>query len=262
MGQSDKNRKKRKRKRKYNDRYKKKYKKSKTKHYRKNTRKKKPGARMNRLDKINLNRFPEGFKTTILHEKPYIVKIRRLLNTEEIDTILSMAEGKFERSTIVVDGEMVLSNVRTSKTAFITDCGHKEEYSKPIDQILKKVCYLAGCKRSQIESMMVVKYEEGEEYYNHHDFFKPDHIEVIANGGQRTATFFCNLSSLDSEEGGETEFPLIGVKSKPSKGTAIFWWDTTKSGKLLAKTLHRGNPVKAKNKIKYGLNIWVRETGW
>lgn len=219
-------------------------------------------SRLNQLDKIDHSYFPDGFKTTVLHQNPYIVKIRRMLNTDEIRTILQMAEGQFERSTIVVDGEMVFSNVRTSETAFITDNGHQNKYSKTIRRLLKKVCYLAGCKRNQIESLMVVKYGDGEEYYNHHDYFKPEHTEVIADGGQRIATFFCYLTSLDREEGGETEFPLIGVKTKPSKGTAVFWWDTEPSGKLLYKTLHRGNPVKSKDKIKYGLNIWVRQYGW
>ena len=219
-------------------------------------------ARIDRPDKINPARFPSGFKTTVLHQNPYIVKARRMLNTDEIETVLGMAKGKFERSTIVVDGEMVYSNVRTSETAFITDNGHYEEYSAPVNSILKKVCYLAGCERNQVESLMVVKYGEGEEYYNHHDYFKPEHDEVIEDGGQRIATFFCYLTSLDPEEGGETEFPLIGVKAKPSKGTAVFWWDMKPSGKLLTKTLHRGNPVKSQNKTKYGLNIWIREHGW
>lgn len=219
-------------------------------------------ARIDRPDSINPSRFPSGFKTTVLYNNPYIVKVRRMLNTEEIDTVLNMAEGKFERSTIVVDGEMVHSNVRTSETAFITDNGHYDDYSPSVDSILKKVCYLAGCRRNQIESLMVVKYGDGEEYYNHHDYFKPEHEEVIEDGGQRIATFFCYLTSLDPEEGGETEFPLIGVKAKPSKGTSVFWWDMMPSGKLLTKTLHRGNPVRAVNKIKYGLNIWIREHGW
>ena len=217
---------------------------------------------INRLDKINETRFPSGFKTKILHKNPYIVKIRRLLNTKEMEELISMAEGKFERSTIVVDGEMVYSDVRTSETAFITDDGHYEEYSDTIDGILNKICYLTNCKRNQIESLMVVKYSNGEEYYNHHDYFRPEHTEIIEDGGQRIGTFFCYLSSLNPDEGGETEFPLIGVKAKPSKGTGVFWWNVDESGKLLSKTLHRGNPVRSRDKIKYGLNVWIREYGW
>jgi prolyl 4-hydroxylase len=217
-------------------------------------------ARIDNLDKINSNHFPEGFQTKILSSKPYIVKLRRFLNTEEINSLLSLADGQFERSTIVVSDEMVESTTRTSETAFIMDNGNYEKYNKPIEKLLKKICYVANCKRNQIE-MMLVKYGNGEEYQDHWDFFKPDHTETMAVEGQRIATFFCYLTSLDVKEEGETEFPLVGLKVKPSKGTAVFWWNATPSGKLINKTLHRGNPVLG-NTIKYGLNIWIRENGW
>jgi hypothetical protein len=216
-------------------------------------------GRIDYLSKIDSSKFPEGFKPKILYKNPYIVKLRRFLNSDEITAMLNMADGKFGRSTIVVDGEMVYSNVRTSETAFITESGHYEEYSKPIKQVLDKVCYLVGCKKEQIEGLMVVKYVDGEEYYNHHDYFKPEHTDIIADGGQRIATFFCYLTSLRDDEGGETEFPLIKLKSRPSRGTALFWWNTDSDGRLLYKTLHRGNPVKSKDRIKYGLNIWIRD---
>jgi prolyl 4-hydroxylase len=219
-------------------------------------------AKIDKLVKINTSRFPEGFNTKLLNENPYIVKIRRFLNTEEVDTLINMAEGKFTRSTIVVNGQTTHSNVRTSETAFITENGNRNKYSYPVERVLNKVCYLTGCNRTQIESLMVVKYGNGEEYYNHHDYFKSEHQNIIADGGQRIATFFCYLSSLNEDEGGETEFPLIELKCKPSKGTAIFWWNVDTNGNLLYKTLHRGNPVKSKNRIKYGLNIWIREKGW
>jgi len=212
------------------------------------------------LKRINKKYFPAGFDTKILYKDPYIVKIRRFLNTEEIEAILDLAKGKFKRSTIVVEDKLIESDVRTSETAFITDNGHFNKYSKPIENVLKKVRYLTGCKRNQIESLMCVKYGEGQEYYNHHDYFRPEHTDMISEGGQRVYTFFVYLNSLDENDGGETEFPLIGVKSKPSKGTAVFWRNMTPDGKLLKKTLHRGNPVK--KGIKFGLNLWIRSEGW
>jgi len=180
-------------------------------------------SKIDRLDKINPSHFPEGFKTKILYKDPYIVKIRRFLNTKEIESLLELAKGKFERSTIVVDDKMVYSNTRTSETAFITDNGHYELYSQPIENVINKIIYLTGCDRHQIESLMVVKYSDGEEYYNHHDYFEPEHTDTMSSEKNRLATFFCYLTSLDKDEGGETEFPLIGIKEKPSKGSALFW---------------------------------------
>jgi prolyl 4-hydroxylase len=225
---------------------------------------------INNIDQFkNLNeigvKFPEGFKPRVIHKDPYIVKLRRFLNTEEINTILELSKHLFNPSTTVVNGEQIISDGRTSKTAFITENGQTNVNSssktwKIIERILKRVCYLTGCDRNQIEGLMVVKYDKGQEYYNHHDYFKPEDIELMKDGGQRIATFFCYLNSLNDNEGGETEFPEIGVKVKPSKGTAVFWWDVDKKGKVLDKTLHRGNPVN--DGVKYGLNIWIRDKGW
>lgn len=208
---------------------------------------------------INPKLFPPGFSTKIIHDKPYIVKIRRFLDSNEIKILLGMAKGLFEKSTIVVDGKMVKSTTRSSRTAFITDNGHYNYYDDGVNNILDKVCYLTSCDRTQIEGLMVVKYREGDEYQEHHDYFKEEHQDVIADGGNRIGTFFVYLNSLEPGEGGETEFPEIGVKAKPSKGTAVFWWDTDSKGDVIPSTLHRGNPVLGKNKTKYGLNIWIRE---
>ena len=218
-------------------------------------------ARINKPAKIDQKRFPEGFKVKKLNDDPYILKLRRFLNTEECETLIKMAKGKFERSTIVYDDSLIESSTRTSETAFVTDDGHFNQYSAPVEKVLEKVMYLTGCKRSQIEGLMVVKYRTGQEYQEHHDFFKPEHTEMLEFGGQRIITFFCYLTSLDPEDGGETEFPLIKLKIKPSRGTAVFWWNQRPDGSLIEKTLHRGNPVLGE-KTKYGLNIWIREKGW
>lgn len=214
----------------------------------------------NRIDKPNsldVNLFPDNFEPKILSNNPYILKLKGMLSKEEVKAVLREAKGKYKKSTIVVDGEIVYSNTRTSQTSYIADQGLRKTYNENIESIIEKVCYLTGCKRNQIE-MMAVKYEKGEEYYNHHDYFEPNNV---LNGGQRLGTFFCYLSSLKRDDGGETEFPKLGIKSVPRRGTALFWWNVDGNGKVIDKTLHRGNPLKT-DKIKYGLNIWIREKGW
>lgn len=211
-----------------------------------------------RVKKINPERFPPGFKPTIIHKRPYIVNLQRFLNTEEIKTLIRMGERRFEPSTTVVGDKMIISKDRTSKTAFVTEEGHRRRYSKPIERILRKVMYLVGCRREQIEGLMVVKYEPGQYYRRHHDYFQPEDAVIMGEAGQRIATFFCYLNTV--EEGGETEFPLLDVKVKPKQGTAVFWWDVDKSGNTIPETLHQGNPPK--RGTKYGLNIWIREYGW
>ena len=210
-------------------------------------------------DRINKKYFHKNFRHRRLCKRPYIVKLRRFLDDEEINAVLKMAEGKFKSSEIVVDGELVHSTTRTSSTAFITSNGHYNKCTRPVERILKKVCYLVGCKRSQIEGLMVVRYKEGEEYEDHHDYFDSEYLEnPFDQGGQRIATFFCYLNNLPNKDGGgETEFPKLDISVSPSKGTGVFWWNVDKKGKTIDKTLHQGNVVKSGT--KYGLNIWIRE---
>ena len=215
-------------------------------------------SKIDNIEEINHDYFPEGFKPRILNEHPYIIKLRRFINTEEIRALMKLGEDKFERSTIVISGELVESTTRTSETAYITYDGHFENYEKPIENILNKVCYLVGCHRSQIESMMLVKYKKGKYYDEHWDFFKKEHEDIMGKAKQRMATFFVYLTILDDNEGGENEFPKLNLRIKPSKGAAVFWWNMDPDGKLLRKTLHQGNPVLG-DTIKYGLNIWIRE---
>lgn len=217
---------------------------------------------INNIKIIDEEKFPSGFNARIINDTPYIVKLRKLLNTKEIESILKMAEGKFSNSTIVVGDKLTLSNTRTSQTAFITDNGQFKKYNKYMENVITKVCYLVGCRRNQIENIMVVRYGPNDQYYNHWDFFEPEHENMISNGGNRIATFFCYLNTLEADNGGETEFPEIGIKSRPKKGSALFWWNITPDGQVIRETLHRGNPVKGKDVYKYGLNIWIRKDGF
>ena len=209
---------------------------------------------------IDKSLFPSGFKHTKIHKHPNIYRLKRFLNTSECQTLIDMAKGQYTRSTIVVDGNLTTSGKRTSETAYVTRDGQKDVTDPDVLNILNKVSYLVGCDKGQIEGLMVVKYKQNCEYYNHYDFFEPEAVNSLDDGGQRICTFFVYLNSLGSSDGGETEFPKVNTKVKPSRGTAVFWWDVKKSGKVDRNTLHRGNPVK--RGVKYGLNIWVREKGW
>jgi len=210
---------------------------------------------------LDRNIFPPNFDLTVLHQNPYIVKVSHFLTDSEIDKLLEMAHARgFSASTTVSNDKLVTSTFRTSLTSYITDPGHYNSYSSEIQNILKKVCSLVECDIRQIEQLMVVKYEESQYYLDHHDYFSPIHVNSMGPAGQRYATFFCYLNTLEEDAGGETEFPRIGVKARPNKGDATFWWNELPSGTLMDDTLHRGNPVK--KGIKYGLNIWVRRNGW
>jgi hypothetical protein len=107
------------------------------------------------------------------------------------------------------------------------------------------------------EGLQVLKYNEGEQYESHHDFFHHDHKEydkVMAEGGQRIFTVYFYLNNV--EEGGETFFPRLNVKVKPKMGRAVIWQNVI-DGEPYHPSLHWGMPpIKG---VKWGCTKWCRE---
>lgn len=73
--------------------------------------------------------------------------------------------------------------------------------------------------------------------------------------GPRILTFFLYLS--DVEEGGETNFPSLGIAVKPKKGRALLWPSTLDNNleALDIRTLHEAKPV-IKGR-KFAANSWI-----
>jgi len=205
--------------------------------------------------------FPKDFNGTVLLQDPfYLVKLKNLLTPEECKKVLEIAEGKYTRSTIFHDGKLTKSSNRTSQTAYLTENGGKENKHSVLETIFKRVCILTGCQRTQVEGLMIVKYEEGDEFQEHWDYFEPEKDDAaLENGGQRIATFFVWLNDMEADDGGGTYFPKVQLYCLPDRGAALFWWNQY-GDKLIKETAHSGTPVF--KGIKYGMNIWIRYPGW
>jgi prolyl 4-hydroxylase len=214
--------------------------------------------------------FPPKMYARLLVAEPRILKIYHFLDEKEITHLLQWTRSQeitFNRSTILKQGKLIHSPDRTSQTAILTSNGltavkngnkwmvHSDAV---IDNVYRRVCFLVGCLPEQIEGLMLVKYEEGEYFHEHWDFFEEEELPDRV-GGQRIATFWVWLNDLEEDAGGETCFPQVGLQCSPDKGAALFWWNQ-RGSELLSSTLHAGNPVK--KGVKWGLNIWVRYPGW
>lgn len=206
---------------------------------------------------IPINKLKEikNFKAREINSYPYVVKINKLLRDEEIEELLQLSKGNFEKSNIMIDGELIYNKQRTSSTAYLFEDGMHGKYSKNIERLVKRICYLMNCKRSQLE-IMCVRYKKGEYFGKHVDYFQEHEID---SSGQRIATFFVYLNTIDKGDGGETEFTKLKIKSRPKKGDSVFWYNKNfKTGEMIPETEHQGNPVTG-DIMKYGLNIWIRD---
>jgi len=135
-----------------------------------------------------------------ISESPRAYVYRNFLTREEAEATIAAARRTMRRSEVVneADGTSKTSDERTSSGGWVSG-----EDSEVMANIERRVAAWTMLPRNRGETTQVMRYEAGQEYAAHDDYF---HDEVnVKNGGQRAATVLMYLS--DVEEGGETVFP-------------------------------------------------------
>lgn len=183
-----------------------------------------------------------------------VMEIENFLSADVCDHIIETAKQKgIVDSTIIDDrGTRVLDLfTRKSKQTWLTDSESQE-----VQTISERVSMITDMPKSHQEDMQVVAYPAGGYYNPHFDAsFHPDVIPNMNRGcGPRLYTFLIYLN--DDYEGGETDFPEIGVTIKPKKGKAILFQNIDANQDLIPESMHAGCPVK--NGTKWIANKWIR----
>jgi prolyl 4-hydroxylase len=180
------------------------------------------------------------------------VNLKNILSYHEAKSIIEIAEPSFERSQVVVHGDsnFQILDARTSSTSYIPD--HNREVFSNLE---KRISLITKLPPSHIETFQVARYEPGQKFTEHFDFF--DNEDQFSSSN-RKYTCLIYLNDLKSDDlGGSTEFNELDVKIRPSIGNGIIWANLDKNNIPDYHTLHAGNPPD--NSVKYILTAWVRE---
>ena len=160
---------------------------------------------------------------TVISWKPRIFLYKGFLSPEECDHIISLGEPHVVRSKVVGSkgkGDVV-SDHRTSYGTFLS----KQAATDPVlKSISKRIAEWTQLPSSNAEAFYLLRYEIGQEYKPHMDWFSPEKRERLGKAGNRIATVLMYLS--DVEEGGETQFPRAEngpISVKPRKGGKFFF---------------------------------------
>ena len=148
---------------------------------------------------------------------PRVFSVSNFMSADEADQFIDLAlnlssdEFKLKRSsTGVAMNKNTKSKVRTSQNAFDT--------TSPSAMMFKRRSFeMLGVEKFDnrlADGLQIVRYEPGEAYITHHDYFPlhetRNHNWDPRNGGtNRYATIFLYLN--DVEEGGQTVFPKANV---------------------------------------------------
>jgi prolyl 4-hydroxylase len=182
-----------------------------------------------------------------IHDGPPMYLVHDFLSDHEADFLIDVAESCLSRS--LVGGE-IESALRTSSSCFF------EQDDLP--GLMQKIISLTGKPVEHCESPQVAKYEASQQYRPHVDGFSshggPTGRKELTFGGNRLVTVLMYLN--DVGEGGETHFPYMNLKVRPTKGAALVFFPSTVNGELDVQALHAALPAVD---TKYVSQVWVRE---
>jgi prolyl 4-hydroxylase len=156
--------------------------------------------------------------------------------------------------------ERIVNVERTSKTCYF---GGSNPF---IAEVETRICKTLGISNRYAEQIQGQKYEVGQEFRFHTDYFDPELLKKDASiRGQRTWTFMIYLN--DVEEGGHTSFPRAFCSSAPKTGTALVWNNLySQASSPNAGDWGRENPFSSHCGMpiirgeKYILTKWFKET--
>ncbi|XP_043811658.1 prolyl 4-hydroxylase 1 isoform X3 [Manihot esculenta] len=205
-------------------------------------------------------------KPEIINWSPRIIVLHDFLSKEECDYLRAIALPRLQISTVVdtKTGKGIKSNVRTSSGMFLS---FEEKKNPMVQAIEKRISVYSQVPVENGELMQVLRYEKGQFYKPHHDYFSDTFN--LKRGGQRIATMLMYLS--DNVEGGETYFPMAGSGEcscggkamkglcvKPNQGDAVLFWSMGLDGQSDPNSLHGGCEVLSGE--KWSATKWMRQS--
>jgi len=178
---------------------------------------------------------------------------RNFVSAEECEALIGLIEAERRPSTIANhNGDDAF---RTSETC---DLNHEDAAVAVLND---KLAAISGIDPIYGERLQGQRYEVGQQFKAHTDYFEPDHPDYqtyCAVSGQRTWTFMIYLN--DVEAGGATRFKVIDKIIQPERGKLLAWNNRRPDGSLNAATLHHA--MKVRKGLKYVITRWYRERPW
>jgi len=112
-----------------------------------------------------------------------------------------------------------------------------------------RISAAAGIPVEYLEGPTILHYAVGEQITNHYDFVNPrmpNYQTEIETRGQRIATLLVYLN--DDYEGGETDFPELGLRYHGAKRGGLLFTNALSNGEPDLRMVHAGLPPKDNEK--------------
>jgi prolyl 4-hydroxylase len=176
-----------------------------------------------------------------LHERPLVRSFAELATDPVCDWLASRALGRLRRALIYdpAQGGAVADHMRSNSIVSF-DLADVDLVQVVLQHRMAAAC---GVPVHHAEGPTILNYAVGEQITNHFDFLNPgvaDYETLIAERGERIITFLLYLN--DDYDGGETDFPRIGVRHRGVRRGGLFFTNALPNGKPDERMVHAGLP--------------------
>lgn len=182
-----------------------------------------------------------------------IYTIDHFLDAAECEALCAIIGEHLRPSTVTIEGTD--RAFRTSRTSDLSQL-----HSPVVAAIDEKISRMLGIHQAYAEGNQAQRYDVGQQFKAHTDYFEPGTDEFATYGGRlgnRTWTFMVYLN--EGMEGGGTHFLAIDQVFQPRRGQAVVWNNLHADGRPNAQTLHAGLPVTQGHKVI--ITKWFRARG-
>ncbi len=174
-----------------------------------------------------------------LNAEPLVRAVDAFITPAACDWLIARARSRLTRAR-VYDPESRGDVVRATRTNSVANFSVADV--ELLDVLLQtKMSRACGIPMNHMEAPAVLHYSVGEEASDHFDFVNPeipDYAQEIARNGQRVMTFLVYLN--EDYEGGETDFPKLGVSHKGRRGHGLFFVNAYSDMQPDLRMLHAG----------------------
>lgn len=247
-----------------------------------------PGVFVGHEHRVQVDKAGMDVTLKTLSLQPLAFEASGFLSTAEMAYILEEAGPHVVKSSVSLmdhDKGKDDTEFRTSSTYFMAT-----NADATLVSIDERVSWLTRQAKENFEDVQVLRYEPGQSYDAHHDYFDPKWyasdagvMRMIDNGRRnRLVTVFWYLSEV--EEGGETAFPKaviddsnanegirpveiktctsVPLKVPPEPGKVLVFYSLLPNGQFDDLSLHTGCPVIKGVKWAVRVIAWLPHIFW
>ena len=191
-------------------------------------------------------------ETKTLINKPLFQVTENFLTSDECLELINFPQENLKMGSIINALSGISEIDKSYRRCYRINIPSEHELTKII---YNKISDKLGIDKSRFDEIEIVKYNEGEFFENHNDFFiTTTGKNHFSEGGQRVGTVIMYLN--DDMIGGETFFPQLRLIQTPVTGKMIYFkYDYDNDINL--KTVHKAMPLDQGE--KWIATVWIKE---